>query len=133
MKRYMSFVASELIYAPIKTSFNSFTPESVWLLISFNSIQGFQNVLKLRRQTPQKWVIVESSLTLWLPDQICHSPYSQPYNSHVSSENLVLDQLIIPKLICFFILIIYLVDIVLILYWYCKEKFSLGHLWELKG
>ena len=32
----------------------------------------------------------------------------------VSSENLVLDQLIIPKLIFFFIFITYLVDIVLI-------------------
>ena len=50
------------------------------------------------------------------PDQICHSPYCQPYNSHnVSSENLVLDQLIIPKLIFFSILITYLFDIVLIL------------------
>ena len=37
----------------------------------------------------------------------------QSYN--VSSENLVLNQLIIPKLIFFFILITYLVDIVLIL------------------
>ena len=51
-----------------------------------------------------------------LPDQICNSPYCQPYNScNVGSENLVLDQLIIPKLIFFFILITYLVDIVLIL------------------
>ena len=49
-------------------------------------------------------------------DEICNSPYCQPYNSYdVSSENLVLDQLIIPKLIFFFILITYLVDIVLIL------------------
>ena len=46
---------------------------------------------------------------------MCNSPYCQPYNSYnVSSENLVLDQLI-PKLIFFFILITYLVDIVLIL------------------
>ena len=45
-----------------------------------------------------------------------NSPYCQPYISYnVSSENLVLDQLIIPKLIFFFILITYLVDIVLIL------------------
>ena len=57
-----------------------------------------------------------SMLTLSLPDQICNSLYCQPYNSYdVSSENLVLDQLIIPKSIFFFILIIYLVDIVLIL------------------
>ena len=43
------------------------------------------------------------SLTLCLPDQICNSPYFQPYNSYnVRSENLVLDQPIIPKLIFFF-------------------------------
>ena len=50
-----------------------------------------------------------------LPDQICNSPYCQLYNSYVSSENLVLDQLIIPKLIFFFIFITCLVDILLIL------------------
>ena len=56
------------------------------------------------------------NLTLKLPDQICHSPHCQPDNSYyVSSENLVLDQLIIPKLIFLFILITYLVDMVLIL------------------
>ena len=49
-------------------------------------------------------------------DKIGNSPYCQPYNSYdVSSENLVMDQLIIPILIFFFILITYLVDIVLIL------------------
>ena len=47
---------------------------------------------------------------------MCNSPYCQPYNSYnVSSQNFVLDQLIIPKLILFFILITNLVDIVLIL------------------
>ena len=55
-------------------------------------------------------------LTLQLPGQFCNSPYCQPYNSYnLSSEYLVLDQLIIPKLIFFFILITYLVDIVLVL------------------
>ena len=50
-----------------------------------------------------------------LPDQIFSSPCCQQYHSYdVSSENLVLDQLIIPKLIFFFLLIHYLVDIVLI-------------------
>ena len=45
-----------------------------------------------------------------------HSPYSQPYNSYNASlENKVLDQVIIPKLIFFFILITYMVDIVLTL------------------
>ena len=57
-----------------------------------------------------------SVLTLQLPDQTFNSPYCQPYNSYnVSSDNLVLDQLIIPKLIFFFILITHLVVIVLIL------------------
>ena len=55
-------------------------------------------------------------LTLSLPDQIWNSSYCQPYNScKVNSENLVFDQLIIPKLIFVFILITYLVDIVWIL------------------
>ena len=55
-------------------------------------------------------------LTLYLPDQICNSPHSQLYNSHnVSSDNLVFDQLTILKLIFFFILITYLINIVLIL------------------
>ena len=62
-------------------------------------------------------------LTLYLPDQICNSHYCQPYNSYnVSSENLVLDQLIITKLI-FSVFSSH----------YCKEKFCLGHSWELKG
>ena len=59
---------------------------------------------------------VEPVLTLALPDQICNSPYCQLYNSYnVSSENLLLDQLVILKLIFFFIFISYLVDIALIL------------------
>ena len=69
-------------------------------------------------------MILVSYLTLKLPQvinpltpkQIFNSPYYQPYNSYnVSSEDLVFDQLIIPKLIFFFILITHLVDIVLIL------------------
>ena len=56
-----------------------------------------------------------TSLTLKLLDKISNSPYCQPYNPYnVSSENLVLDQLLIPKLIFFFILMTYLVDILLI-------------------
>ena len=48
---------------------------------------------------------------------MCNSPYCQLYNSsYVSSESLALDQLIIPKLIFFCILITCPVDIVLILY-----------------
>ena len=50
-------------------------------------------------------------------DLISSSLYCLPYSScGVSSENyLVLDQLIIPLMIFFFILITYLLDIVLIL------------------
>ena len=49
-------------------------------------------------------------------DLICDSPYCLPYSSFdFSLENLVLDQLIIPYLIFFFILIACLLDIVLIL------------------
>ena len=56
-------------------------------------------------------------LPFYLPDRICNSPFCQSYNFYnVSSENLVLDQVIIPKLIFFFILVTYLVDIVVILY-----------------
>ena len=48
---------------------------------------------------------------------------------YVSSENFVSNQLTIPKLIfSLFSSLIWL-----ILYWYCKEKFCLGHSWELKG
>ena len=72
------------------------------------------------------WLVIEYQLfkqitfyvklTLSRPDQICDSLYCQLYNSHnVSSENLVLDQLTIPKLIFFFILITYRFDVVLIL------------------
>ena len=51
-----------------------------------------------------KFLLLERKwrLTLWLADKICDTPYCQPYNSHnVGSENLVLDQLIIPKVIFF--------------------------------
>ena len=59
-------------------------------------------------------------------DQICNSPYCQPYDSYnFNSQNLVLDQIIIPKLIFFSVLITYLVDVVLI-FW---EEIVL---WELK-
>ena len=49
-------------------------------------------------------------------DLISSSLYCLPYSScDVRSENLVLDQLMIPLMIFFFILITYLLDIVLIL------------------
>ena len=55
-------------------------------------------------------------LILKLPHRICNSPNGWSYNScNVNSENIGLDQLIIPKLIFFLILTTYLVDVVLIL------------------
>ena len=81
----------------------------VWRLQNYNETQ------KTVKNKNNK-IIKVIALTLSLPDHICNSPYSQPYNSYnVSYENLELDQLTIPKLIFFFILIIYLVDILLIL------------------
>ena len=60
-------------------------------------------------------------------DLISNSPYCQPYSScDVSLENLVLDQLIIPQLIFFFILITCLLDFVLI---WSREILS----WSLMG
>ena len=64
-------------------------------------------------------------LTLELTDQIFTSPYCQPYNSYnVSSENLVLDQVIVPKLtFSLFSLLIWL-----ILYWYqCVQEFDIHY------
>ena len=59
-------------------------------------------------------------MILFLPfhhqDLISNSPYCLPYNSYdVNSENLALDQLKIPALTFFFILITCLLDIILIL------------------
>ena len=69
-------------------------------------------------------------LTLYSQDLICNSPYYLPYNSyHVNLENLGLGQLKSPN--CYFSLFSSLVC--LILHWHCKEKFSFGHSWELKG
>ena len=60
-------------------------------------------------------------------DLISNSPYCQPYSScDVSLENLVLDQLIIPQLIFFSILITCLLDFILIL---SREILS----WSLMG
>ena len=61
-----------------------------------------------------------------------NSPYCMPYSScDVSLENLVLDQLI--TLNWSLIVLILITIVCLILYWYCKEKFCLGHSWELMG
>ena len=61
-------------------------------------------------------------------DLISNSPYRLLYNLYyISSENLVLDQLITPLLIFFFILLTYLFDSVSI--WWGEILF--GHFWEL--
>ena len=83
------------------------------------TLNNEENSHYIQGKTSSSWQH-EYSLVLYsnplTPDQICNSPYCQPYNSYnVSSENLVLVQQIIPKLTFFFILITYLVDIVLIL------------------
>ena len=65
----------------------------------------------------KKWNGVENAavFNLLTPRSNRNFPYCQPYNSYNdSSENLVLDQLFIPKLIFFFIFITYLVNIALI-------------------
>ena len=47
---------------------------------------------------------------------LIYSPYCLPYHSHyVCSENMVMDQLIMPSFTFFFILVTCLLDIVLIL------------------
>ena len=63
-------------------------------------------------------------------DLISNSPYCLPHDScEVFLENLLLDQLIIPKLIFFFILITCLVNIVLIL----QGEILSWSLMEVKG
>ena len=59
---------------------------------------------------------IRSNIPFHPQDLISNSPYYLPYSSYdVSSENLLLDQLIIPWLTFFSILITCLLDIVLIL------------------
>ena len=60
--------------------------------------------MKKRKESNFKEIEVPSLF----PNQICHSLYSQLYNSNNDSLDLI------PKLIFFFILITYLVDILLI-------------------
>ena len=62
-------------------------------------------------------------------DLIRNSPYFLSCSANdVSSENLVLDQLISNLYFSLFSSFV-----CLMLYWYCKEKFCLSHTWELKG
>ena len=76
-------------------------------------------VRKLRTSDRLKWV--HSDVT-WV--QITNSAFFL-----VNLESLVLDQLIILN--WYFTLFSSL--LCLILYWYCKERFSLSHSWEVKG
>ena len=63
-------------------------------------------------------------------DLISNSPYCLQYNSYdVGLENLVFDQLTIPK--WYFTLFSPLVRSML--YWHWMEKFCLGHSWEWDG
>ena len=66
-----------------------------------------------------------------MKNTLVHLTLSLPRDNfyRVRSQILVLDQLIIPPLIFFFILITCLLDVVL----NCKEKFYTGHSCELKG
>ena len=92
--------------------FNDFYPNSM----SFIAQRHIQKTGLLSAVTIAAQKTTFQYLTLSLPDKICNSPYHQSYNSYnFSSENLILDQLIIPKLIFFFFLNTCLVDNVLIL------------------
>ena len=62
-------------------------------------------------------ISVKQTLLLSVSHLFINSPYCLPYKSlDVGSENLVLDQPIFPKLICFFVPIIFSYGIMLILY-----------------
>ena len=65
----------------------------------------------------------------FLSQDLISSPYCLPYNSYdVSLENLVMHQLMIYWYFSLFSSL----DCMK-LCWNCKEKFCLGHSWELKG
>ena len=78
----------------------------VFTIIGSDEKKKKQTNQALRRKVNQSF---------YFQDLISNSPYCLPYNPNdVDSENLVLDQLIISKLIFSFILITCLLDIVLI-------------------
>ena len=65
------------------------------LLLTFTS-----TVLEGKRFFNKCFMLHAINASCFMPDQKknCHSPYCQPYNSYnVSSEHLILDQLIIPQ------------------------------------
>ena len=140
------------ILEPLWPSHSPFLWSKRRLVTDYHNVFGIMNLIKryLRERTYQTKY---SSRLLWQSsvfgtmDLKCHeiftfnpltpnshlisnSPYCLSYSScDVSLENLLLDQLIIPN--WYFSLFSSLAC--LILYWYCKEKFCLGHSWELKG
>lgn len=63
-----------------------------------------------------------------LKDLISDTPCCLLYNSSISSQNLVLKQLIIPELTFLFNCI---TNVCLMVHWYCNEKFCFCYLWEL--
>ena len=68
-------------------------------------------------------------LTLLLPDLMSNSLYCLPYNFYdISSENLVLD---LPRILYLTFFLI-LVTCLLVIVWYCEEKFYFGHSWNFK-
>ena len=80
----------------------------------FTIIGNDEKKKKKKKQTNQA-LRRKVNQSFYFQDLISNSPYCLPYNPRdVDSENLVLDQLIISKLIFSFILITCLLDIVLI-------------------
>ena len=76
--------------------------------------------MHIKRESDSKKEFPYSAQSDWTPSPqnlISKSPYCLPYNSyHLCSENLVLDQLIIPLLLFFCSLVMCLLDVVLLLY-----------------
>ena len=88
---------------------------TAWSIAAASRSDTYQNLVTLRILLSGRHI--GHTVNPFTPRSNCNSPYYQPYNSYnVSSENLVLDQQFIPKLIFFFIFISYLVDIVPILW-----------------
>ena len=89
--------------------------EKEWLKIQ-QKLEINRGVFLCSNSSGRIIVAIRSSfLTLSLPRSISNSPFCLPYNSYdVSSDNLLLDQLLIPLLTFVFFLITCLLDIVLI-------------------
>ena len=94
-----------------------------WDWVVFDNAAQLTKAIKLYLQRTSILPFQSQNLT-------SNSLHWLPFNSYdVSLENLVLDQLMIPKFLVSFILF----TVCLILYWYCIERLCLGHSWEYKG